>query len=59
VDPFFRSPELYKKQHFLDIFNTREDISKPMLAESEHDWPKVVVTENQGNRVEMARVKYV
>lgn len=29
-----------------------------MLVESEHDLPMVVVTDNQGNRVEMARVKY-
>jgi hypothetical protein len=49
----------YTKQHFLDIFKTKEDINKPMLVESEHDWPKVVVTDNQGNRVEIARVKYV
>ena len=51
--------EAYRKQHFLTIFKTKEDIGKPMLVESEHDWPKVVATDNQGKRVEIARVKYV
>jgi hypothetical protein len=51
--------EAYRKQHFLTIFKTKEDIGKAMLVESEHDWPKVVATDNQGNRVEIARVKYV
>jgi hypothetical protein len=51
--------EAYRKQHFLDIFKTKEDMGKPMLVESEHSWPKVDVTDNMGNRVEIARVKYV
>ena len=51
--------EAYRKQHFLDIFKTKEDMGKPMLVESEHSWPKVDVTDNLGNRVEIARVKYV
>lgn len=51
--------EGYRKQHFLAIFKTKEDISKPMLVESEHDWPKVVATDNQGNRVEIVKVKYI
>ncbi|MEA5391186.1 restriction endonuclease [Cyanobium gracile UHCC 0139] len=51
--------EAYRKQHFLAIFKTKEDIGRPMLVESEHDWPKVVATDNHGNRVEITRVKYV
>ncbi|MBW4531217.1 MAG: restriction endonuclease [Aphanothece saxicola GSE-SYN-MK-01-06B] len=51
--------EAYRKQHFLEIFKTREDIGKPMLVESEHDWPKVAVVDDHGNRVEISKVKYI
>lgn len=64
IEHFFKEyviqgAEAYRRQHFLEIFKTREDIGKTMLVESEHDWPKVTVKDDQGNTIEIARVKYV
>lgn len=64
IEHFFKEyviagAEGYMKKHFLEIFKTRENIGKPVRVESEHDWPTVIVKDDQGTETEITRVKYV
>lgn len=49
----------YKKNHFLEIFKTKEDVGKTLLVEIEYDWPGIYVLDNKGNKTELKKVKYI
>jgi len=49
----------YKKEHFLEIFKTRDDVEKPMLVQSEYDWPGIYAVTKDGERIELKKVRYV
>jgi len=49
----------YKKEHFLEIFKTKDDVKKMLLVESEHTWREINVIDQEGNVVKLSKVKYV
>lgn len=49
----------YKNSHFLEIFKTKEDVEKMLLVESEYDWLGIYVLDNEGNKTELKKVKYI
>jgi hypothetical protein len=64
IEYFFQeylAPQLdkHKKEHFSEIFKTREDVEKPLWAQSEHDWTGICVVSRDGTRTELSKVKFV
>lgn len=64
IEYFFQeylAPQLdkHKKEHFREVFKTREDVLKPLWAQSEHDWTGTCVVSPDGKRTELTKVKYV
>ena len=64
VEYFFQeylAPRLdkHKKERFREIFKTREDVEKPLWAQSEHDWTGICVVSPDGERTELSKVKYI
>lgn len=51
--------EQYKKNNFIKLFQTRGDIEKTLIVESEHNWPEVTASDKNGNLVTFSKVKYV
>jgi hypothetical protein len=49
----------YKKEHFLEIFKTREDIEKPLLINCQKDLNGLIVLTRDGSRVEISRISFV
>ncbi len=49
----------YKKEHFLEIFKTKDDLEKPMLVQREYDWTGVYAITKDDERTELKKVRYV
>ena len=49
----------YKKEHFLEIFKTKEDVTKTLLVESEHNLKGIFVINSKGEKIELKKIKYV
>jgi hypothetical protein len=54
-------PEInvYKKDHFSELFKTRADIDKPLLVELNYEWPGIIVLTASGRRIEFRNVRFV
>lgn len=64
IEYFFQeylAPQIdkHKKENFLEIFKTKEDVEKTMLVESEHTWPEIHAHDRDGNEVNFSKVKYI
>jgi hypothetical protein len=64
VEYFFKehlAPKIdqYKKDHFLEIFKTKEDAGKTLLIESVHNLNGIVVQNEQGEMVELNKLKFI
>lgn len=64
VEYFFRehlAPNIdqYKKEHFMEIFKTKEDATKTLLVESEHDWKGIFVINTNGQKIEIKKIKFI
>lgn len=51
--------EKYKEEHLLEIFRTKSDAEKTILVEREYEWSGVFVINDDGERIELKKVKYV
>lgn len=49
----------HKKDNFSDIFKTKADTEKLMVVESEYTWPEFSVSDNDGRRITISKVKYI
>jgi hypothetical protein len=49
----------YKKDHFLELFKSRDVVEKTMLVETENSWPEVTALDLNGNPVTFSKVKYI
>lgn len=49
----------YKSEHFLEIFKTRADADKTLLAQSDYNWRGIYVNSEEAGRVELKKVRYI
>jgi hypothetical protein len=59
IDHIVPQIDKYKKENFLSLFKTKEDVEKIMIVESEYTWPDIEAYDLNGDLINFSKVKYV